>query len=113
MGEPTREARARDDAAPSTADDRAHREGGRETMGASPTNGTSPRGRDARKTTRWLDGKENDARGIALDAVRDARGEEGKLAEQGVRGVRQTVHVEEKVGKLLGRSDDVLEVVQR
>ena len=32
-------------------------------MGASPTNGTSPRGRDARKTTRWLDGKENDARG--------------------------------------------------
>ena len=63
MGEPTREARARDDAAPSTADDRARREGGRATMGASPTNGTSPRGRDARKTTRWLDGKENDARG--------------------------------------------------
>ena len=59
------------------------------------------------------DDDDDDARGIALDAIRDARGEEGKLAEQGVRGVRQTVHVEEKVGKLLGRSDDVLEVVQR
>jgi hypothetical protein len=67
--------------------------------------------RVARAETRATD--DDDARGIALDAVRDARGEEGKLAEQGVRGVRQTVHVEEKVGKLLGRSDDVLEVVQR
>jgi len=71
--------------------------------------------RVARAETRATDDDDDDddARGIALDAVRDARGEEGKLAEQGVRGVRQTVHVEEKVGKLLGRSDDVLEVVQR
>ena len=70
--------------------------------------------RVARSETRATDDDDDDdARGIALDAVRDARGEEGKLAEQGVRGVRQTVHVEEKVGKLLGRSDDVLEVVQR
>jgi len=54
--------RARDDAAPSTADDRPHRERRRETMGTSAMNGTPRVGRDARKTTRGIDGKENDAR---------------------------------------------------
>lgn len=45
--------------------------------------------------------------------VDDARGEEGKSPEQDVRRVRAAVHVEEEVGKLLGRGDDVQQVVQR
>ena len=45
--------------------------------------------------------------------VDDARGEEGKSPEQDVCRVRAAVHVEEEVGKLLGRGDDVQQVVQR